>query len=107
MARVANGPASKSNVPPLGRLPRRLIRTPVKFVFAGFLGHGEGWSGQVDHLAELQPEPFGHLDQRGEADVELPAGFDLLVMLVGKPGALGECLLGQAACLPEFPDSCQ
>lgn len=82
--------------PALG-LAGTLAWSRLEPVLRRILAHGEWRRGQVDQFAELQPEPFGHLDQRGEADVELPAGFDLLVVLVGQSGALGERFLGQAA----------
>lgn len=75
--------------PARSRLARTLVGSRFEPVFRRILAHGECRRGQVDHFLEFQPEPLGHLDQRGKADIGLPTGFDLLVMFVFESGAGG------------------
>lgn len=78
----------------------------MSLTLRAILSQGDWIGCEVEQFGKIQPASFGQLLQSGEGDVQFPAGFDLLVMLVGKTGALGERLLTEAQCLPEGPNPC-
>lgn len=47
-----------------------------------FGGHRQGGI-EVDQFPEAEAEALGHFDQRGKTNLKFPAGFDMLVVLVG------------------------